>query len=137
MSKLSLRCVRAAFLFLMLGIALGSSFALERSLGAQLRPLHTELNLWGWLTLLIYGFGYHMLPRFLGRAIPSRQFADVQSWLAIVGSALASVAWLGLVYDLAGARLLAGVASLAQAAAALLFVWRIGSLLLPEWQRKK
>lgn len=132
MSKLSLRCVRAAFVFLMFGIALGSSFALDRSLGAQFRPLHAELNLWGWLTLLIYGFAYHMLPRFLGRALRLQQLADVQSWLAIVGTALSSFAWLGLVYDWPAARGLAVVASLGQASAALMFVWLIGSLLLPR-----
>lgn len=132
MSKLSLRCVRAAFVFLMLGILLGSSFALDRSLGAQLRPLHAELNLWGWLTLLVYGFGYHMLPRFLGRALPSQKLAEAQSWLAIIGAVLASVAWLGLVYSLPTARGLAVLGSSMQAAAALLFVWLIGSLMLPK-----
>ena len=59
MTPLSMRCIKAAFLYLALGIGLGASFALDRALGARLRPLHAELNLWGWVTLLIYGMAYH------------------------------------------------------------------------------
>ncbi len=46
MTPLSMRCIKAAFLYLALGIGLGAPFALDRALGARLRPLHAELNLW-------------------------------------------------------------------------------------------
>ena len=85
MSQLTVRCIKAAFIYLALGIALGASFAIDRSLGPSLRPLHAELNLWGWVTILIYGMGYHMLPRFTGRPLASPRLADIQSWLAIGG----------------------------------------------------
>lgn len=132
MSALSIRCIKAAFLALAAGILLGASFALNRALGAQLRPLHTELNLWGWTTLLIYGMGYHMLPRFCGRPLRRLQTANLQSWLAIGGVALASLGWLfSLTLPLLGQALLVA-GGLAQLAAALMFALLGAELLRPQ-----
>lgn len=121
MSQLSLRCIRAAFLALAAGILLGISFALNRALGVQLRPLHAELNLWGWVTLLIYGMGYHMLPRFSGRPLKPVRLAAAQSWLAIGGVAAASLGWLIQTPLPAAGRILLAAGGLAQLAAALIF----------------
>lgn len=135
MSPLTIRCVKAAFLALAAGILLGASFALNRALGAQLRPLHAELNLWGWTTLLIYGMGYHMLPRFCGRPLRRARLADTQSWLAIGGVAAASLGWLLLpAAQPAGRALLAG-GGLAQLGAALIFAL-LGAELLRPGRRK-
>lgn len=129
MSPLTIRCVRAAFLALAAGIVLGASFALNRALGAQLRPLHAELNLWGWTTLLIYGMGYHMLPRFCGRPLRRTRLADLQSWLAIGGVVAASLGWLlRLTAPMAGQVFLA-VGGVMQVAAALIFAF-LGAELL-------
>lgn len=135
MTPLSLRCVKAALVFLTLGIGLGASFAFDRALGAQLRPLHAELNLWGWVTLLIYGFAYHMLPRFSGRPLRSQRLADAQSWLAIGGVALAALGWLAIALHLPGGRLVALVGVLSQLAAVLLFGWLVSGLLVATRSR--
>ncbi len=79
MSPLTVRCIRAAFVYLLCGITLGVSFAFDRAAGATLRTLHAELNLWGWVTLLIYGMGSHILPRFSGRPLRSLRLAELQS----------------------------------------------------------
>lgn len=133
MSALTIRCIKAALLALAAGILLGASFALNRALGAQLRPLHAELNLWGWTTLLIYGMGYHMLPRFCGRPLQRLRLANLQSWLAIGGVAATSLGWLlGLLpAPIAGQTLLAA-GGLAQLAAALFFAFIGGELLVPR-----
>ncbi len=129
MSRLTIRCVKAAFLALALGIGLGVWFALDRAAGARLRPLHAELNLWGWATLLIYGMAYHMLPRFAGRPLRRARLAAAQSWLAIAGVALVSAGWVGVLFALPLAQpvLLTGAAI--QVAAAALFALQIGDLL--------
>jgi heme/copper-type cytochrome/quinol oxidase subunit 1 len=100
MSPLTVRCIKAAFIYLALGIGLGASFAIDRAFGAGLRTLHAEFNLWGWSTLLIYGMGYHMLPRFTGQPLRWPRLAEVQSWLAIGGVALTALGWLGTRYGL-------------------------------------
>ena len=129
MSTLTLRCVKAAFVALALGIGLGAWFAIDRAPGAWLRPLHAEMNLWGWTTLLIYGMAYHMLPRFAGRPLRRARLAEAQSWLAIAGVALIAIGWVGVVnaVPLAQAVLVAGGAL--QVAAAALFALLIGELL--------
>jgi Na+/proline symporter len=131
MSQLTLRCVKAAFIALAAGIALGTSFALNRALGAQLRPLHAELNLWGWTTLLIYGMGYHMLPRFCGRPLRRTRLAELQSWLAIGGVAAASCGWLLRLSAPVAGQALVAAGAVAQLAAALIFAALGAELLRP------
>jgi cbb3-type cytochrome oxidase subunit 1 len=116
----------------MLGIGLGAAFSLDRSLGAGLRPLHAELNLWGWVTLLIYGMGYHMLPRFAGRPLRWTRLADLQSFLAIAGVALASAGWIALVLAIPLARVVVLSGGALEAVAALLFALEIAGLLRPH-----
>jgi heme/copper-type cytochrome/quinol oxidase subunit 1 len=131
MSPLSIRCIKAAFLALAAGILLGAAFAFDRGLGAQLRPLHAELNLWGWVTLLIYGMGYHMLPRFSGRPLRRPRLANQQSWLAIAGVAMASLGWLLRPGTALAGQILLTLGGIAQLIAALLFALLIGDLLRP------
>lgn len=129
MSPLTVRCVKAAFIYLALGIGLGASFAIDRTFGAGLRMLHAEFNLWGWVTLLIYGMGYHMLPRFTGQPLRWPRLAEAQSWLAIGGVALTALGWLGMRYGLPLAQVwLIGGASI-QLLAACAFALQIGRLL--------
>lgn len=128
MSTLSTRCIRAAFACLALGVGLGVWFALDRARGPLLRPLHAELNLWGWTTLLIYGMGYHMLPRFSGRPLPWPRLAEAQSWLAIAGVALVVGGGLAALAALPGAQVLVVGGGAAQLLAALLFTLMAGWL---------
>jgi uncharacterized membrane protein len=111
MNALSLRLVRHAVLALAVGVGLAILFGFNRSWGALLRPLHAELNLFGGLTLLIYGMAYHMLTRFIGAPLRFTRLAAIQSWLAIGGVWLAVVGWLPI-SDLAWIRLLGGVLQL-------------------------
>jgi hypothetical protein len=129
MNSLSIRCIKAAFVWLALGVGLGAWFALDRAQGAWLRSLHAELNLWGWATLLIYGMAYHMLPRFAGQPLRRPRLAEAQSWLAIGGVALVTAGWAGVLGALpwAQAALVGGGAL--QVGAALLFALLIGELL--------
>jgi len=131
MSTLSTRLIKAAFVYLAAGIALGIVFAFDRVLGAALRPVHAELNLWGWVTLLIYGMGYHMLPRFTGRPLHSERLAAVQSATAIGGAGLAAVGWLALLGDLPWARLLLLSGGALELGAALIFTLLMAGLLRP------
>jgi cbb3-type cytochrome oxidase subunit 1 len=129
MNSLSIRCIRAAFGYLALGIGLGAWFAVDRAAGAWLRPLHAGLNLWGWATLLIFGVAYHMLPRFCGRPLRWPRLATAQSWLAIGGVAAAALGWVSVVAAMPGAYVLLGIGGALQVVSALLFVLLIGDLL--------
>ncbi len=44
--------------------------------------VHSHLNMLGWVSMMIYGVGYHILPRFMGRPLYSNKLGEVQFWLA-------------------------------------------------------
>ena len=50
-----------------------------------LKFVHSHLNLLGWVSMMIYGVGYHILPRFMGRPLYSKALGDVQFWTANIG----------------------------------------------------
>jgi cytochrome c oxidase cbb3-type subunit 1 len=129
MNRLSLRCVKAALMCLALGIGLGAWFALDRTQGPSLRPLHAALNLWGWTTLLIYGMAYHMLPRFTSRPLLRGRIAAAQSWLAIGGIVLVSAGWVAVLAALPLAQVILLAGGALQVLAAVLFALLIAELL--------
>jgi hypothetical protein len=87
----------AAMLALACGVALGMSFAVTPANGALLRPVHAELNLFGWAALLIAGVTYYLAPRFAGAPLRWPRLVPIQLGLTI-GSLALSVAlvWLRL-----------------------------------------
>ncbi len=46
--------------------------------------VHSHLNMLGWVSMMIYGVGYHILPRFMGRPVYSTRIGEAQFWLANV-----------------------------------------------------
>jgi cytochrome c oxidase cbb3-type subunit 1 len=47
-----------------------------------LKFVHSHLNMLGWVSMMIYGVGYHILPRFMGRALYSSRIGEVQFYLS-------------------------------------------------------
>lgn len=47
-----------------------------------LKFVHSHLNMLGWVSMMIYGVGYHILPRFMGRALYSNKIGEVQFYLS-------------------------------------------------------
>ena len=48
----------------------------------SLKFVHSHLNMLGWVSMMIYGVGYHILPRFMGRALYSNKLGEAQFYLA-------------------------------------------------------
>jgi cytochrome c oxidase cbb3-type subunit 1 len=51
----------------------------------SLKFIHSHFMLLGWVSMMIYGVGYHILPRFSGRLIKSRFLGEVQFYLSNIG----------------------------------------------------
>lgn len=49
-----------------------------------LRFVHSHLNMLGWVSMMIYGVGYHILPRFMGRPLYSNRIGEAHFYLANV-----------------------------------------------------
>ena len=47
-----------------------------------LKFVHSHLNMLGWVSMMIFGVGYHILPRFMGRPLYSNKIGEVQFYFA-------------------------------------------------------
>lgn len=50
-----------------------------------LKFVHSHLNMLGWVSMMIFGVGYHVLPRFSGRPLRYPKIGDLQFWAANIG----------------------------------------------------
>ncbi|PIQ97967.1 MAG: hypothetical protein COV67_01500 [Nitrospinae bacterium CG11_big_fil_rev_8_21_14_0_20_56_8] len=64
------RFIKAGLIYFVVGVLLGIVMSVEPSLGGKLRFVHIHLNLLGFMTMMIAGVAYHVLPRFSARPIP-------------------------------------------------------------------
>ena len=84
MSKTTLGFIYASLFYLFLGATLGVGFFMIPEVRG-LRTVHTHWNLVGFVTFMIFGVAYHVLPRFRGRPLHSERLAWWQFWLANIG----------------------------------------------------
>ena len=66
--------IRASLAYLALGASLGVVMLAFPGL-YFLRFAHMHINLLGWVSMMIYGVAYHVLPRFTGNPLYSRGLA--------------------------------------------------------------
>ena len=53
-----------------MGMLLGVAMSIDPTLNARMRFVHIHVNLLGFMTMMIAGVAYHVLPRFSARTIP-------------------------------------------------------------------
>ena len=89
MDKYAKWFVVLSLIYLFIGSFLGLLIAVSsgewKGLDYYLIPSHTHLQLIGWVSMLIFGVAYHILPRFTGRLIYSRKLAWLHFWVAQIG----------------------------------------------------
>ena len=78
--------IRASLIWFALGIVLGVAIAIEPS-WVVYRPAHAHMNVVGFLTMLVFGVGYQLLPRLFGHPLMSHRLAVAHLYLANVGLA--------------------------------------------------
>ena len=78
--------IRASLAWFALGITLGLAIAAHPAWVAY-RPAHAHMTVVGFLTMMVFGVGYQLLPRLFGHALHSRALAIAHWWLANVGLA--------------------------------------------------
>ena len=62
--------IKAGLIYAVIGALLGITMAINPSLSHQLRFIHIHLNLLGFMTMMVSGVAYHVLPRFSARTLP-------------------------------------------------------------------
>ena len=118
------RFVRSSLVWLGVGVVIGVWMTIDTR-ALLYRPAHMHANLLGFVSMMIFGVAYHVLPRFSGRPLRSRGAACAHLWLANVGLALMVGGWIArpAVPAPAGLALIAG--GVASAAGAFLFIGNI------------
>ncbi len=77
--------IRSAIIYLAIGVTMGVLMVINPGWGASLRTAHTHINLVGWVSMMIFGVGYHVLPRFRGKQLHSEGIATAQLILSNIG----------------------------------------------------
>lgn len=98
--------------------------------------VHSHLMLLGWVSMMIYGVGYHILPRFMGRPLYSTKMGDAQFWLANIGLVVMLVFYTLNVYSPAGGYVLVTVAAgVVELVSVLLFFYNMLMTFMPTGQQ--
>lgn len=93
MDKIVVWYLRMSVIYFVAGASLGMAMMLWPEESGVYRDIHTHFNLLGFMSMMIYGVGYHILPKFSGVHIYSPKIMTIQFWLANAGLIGMSVTW--------------------------------------------
>ncbi|MBI5639295.1 MAG: hypothetical protein HZA17_02610 [Nitrospirae bacterium] len=71
----------ASIVYLALSSILGIAMLHSPQL-LSLKFVHSHLNMLGWVSMMIYGVGYHILPKFAGKLLKYPKIGELQFWIA-------------------------------------------------------
>ena len=79
--------IRASLVWFGVGILMGIGMAWWPAEHLVYRPAHGHAHLLGFVSMMIFGVAYHVIPRFAGSPLRSRRAAFVHFWVANLGLA--------------------------------------------------
>jgi cbb3-type cytochrome oxidase subunit 1 len=79
--------LKASLAWLAFGVTVGVAMA-AHPVWTVYRLAHVHMMLLGFVTMMIYGVAYHVIPRFVGFALHRPDLAGAHWWVANVGLAL-------------------------------------------------
>lgn len=120
-----------------LGVAAVVGIAMLGSEKAMaLKFVHSHLNMLGWVSMMIYGVGYHILPKFMGRQMHSKKLGEAQFWMANVGLIVMLAAYTLNVYNPSGTLVAITVlAGILEFVSIFLFFYNMLKTLMPPVQQ--
>ena len=85
--------LRMSLTYFVFGAVVGLGMLLWPSEAGLYTPVHAHLNLLGFMSMMIYGVGYHILPKFSGQLMYSPAIMKIQFWMANAGLIGMAVSW--------------------------------------------
>ncbi len=76
--------IRMSVIYFAVAALIGVHFMFSKVNHHQLFQAHVHLMLLGWMSMMIYGVGYHILPRFNGNPVAFPKLAVIHFWTANV-----------------------------------------------------
>ena len=136
------RFIKSSLAWLAGGVTLGVAMAIWPTLVIY-RPAHMHMNLLGFVTMMIMGVGYHLLPRLGGSPLKWKSLGIVHWWIANAGLALMVAGFFLRPSFAVTGRAVLGTGAVLSATGTLMFVvniWRTldeGQVRLATMQRAK
>lgn len=96
--------IRSSVTWLTLGVTLGLAMSVWPRLTVY-RTAHVHMLLLGFISMMIFGFGYHVVPRLAGNRLYRPSWAGVHVWLANAGLAGLSLGLALRIHGITGAGL--------------------------------
>ena len=80
--EIPLKFAWASLVYLLIGSTMGFVMVLS---SLPITPSHAHVLLIGFVSMMIFGVGYHLLPVFAGTDLYSLGLAEIQFWLQNIG----------------------------------------------------
>jgi cbb3-type cytochrome oxidase subunit 1 len=116
--------IRASLLWFAAAIALGVAIAVHPQ-WIVYRPAHAHMSVVGFLTMLVFGVGYQLLPRLFGHPLHSERLAIAHLFFANLGLGGLVLGFLIQPYTGARAGWVTGTGGLLFALGAMLWVYNL------------
>ncbi|MGA2316155.1 MAG: hypothetical protein ABSG71_07215 [Thermodesulfobacteriota bacterium] len=94
MDKYAKAFVKASLIYLGIGTIMGVWLVFSPDIRFTITRVHVHILLLGFMAMMIYGVGYHILPRFMGRPVYSHRLGNIQVWLANITLIGLSLSWI-------------------------------------------
>ncbi|HLC17913.1 MAG TPA: cbb3-type cytochrome c oxidase subunit I [Thermodesulfobacteriota bacterium] len=93
MSRITVGFIKCALVYFIAAMLLGIYMSASGRVYPWM-PIHVHFNLLGWMSMMIFGVGYHILPRFSGRPLWSDTLSVLHIWLANIGLVGMAAGWM-------------------------------------------
>lgn len=118
------RFIRGSLVWLGVGVIIGVAMALQPR-WVVFRPAHMHANLLGFVSMMIFGVAYHVIPRFTGHPLHNPRLAGAHVWVANAGLAGMVSGFILRVYAAAPGRILLALGATLSAAGAFFFIYNL------------
>lgn len=116
--------LKSSLSWLALGVTLGVAMA-AYPLWTLYRLVHVHMLLLGFVTMMIYGVAYHVVPRFAGFPLHSRRAAVWHWWISNAGLALMATGFVIRVREATSGTVVLAIGGTLSAVGAYTFVYLI------------
>jgi hypothetical protein len=132
MDKYAKAFVKASLIYLGIGAILGVLMVIWPDIRFTISRVHVHILLLGFMAMMIYGVGYHILPRFMGRPIYSHRLGNIQVWIANITLVGLSLAWIAETSQGGFWHYLAILFGIGQAVAIFVFIFNLWKSMIPQ-----
>jgi len=116
--------LKASLAWLALGVTLGVAMAAHPVWTVYL-PAHMHMVMLGFVTMMIFGVAYHVIPRFTGFPLHNRRAAGVHWWISNAGLALMVCGFVTRVWRAGEGTIVLAIGGTLSAIGAYIFVYVI------------